>query len=356
MDSGRFADARRRPDGKYRVMTTNTTMTAAVYRRFGAPEVVQIEQVSKPTPKAGEVLVRAHATTVSAADYRSRSRDIPPGLGLIAALGIGLFRPSRRILGMDVGGVVEAVGANVTSFTPGDRVIAMLDGKFGGHAEYVCVPQGGTITRAPSNMTFEQAVTLPFGGTTAMGFLGQVAIKPGDTVLVNGASGAVGTAVVQLAKQLGAHVTGVTSGGNRELILSLGADRVIDYTTDDFLAENRQYDVIVDCVGNAPFEKAEPSVKPGGALLLVIADLKALLRSRAQSRKTGKLVTPYIGKYTSDDLAYLVSLAESGHYQAVIDRTYDLADIVEAHRYVGTGRKKGNVVLRTTTSAKGQNS
>jgi NADPH:quinone reductase-like Zn-dependent oxidoreductase len=198
-------------------------------------------------------------------------------------------------------------------------------------------------------MTFEQAVTLPFGGTTARGFLNQVAIKPGATVLVNGASGAVGTAVVQLATQLGAHVTGVTSGGNRELVTSLGADRVIDYTTDDFLAEGRQYDVIVDCVGNASFERAASSVKPGGALLLVIAGLGALLASSRRSHRSGKLITPNVGKYSAGDLAYLVSLAESGHYQAVIDRSYDLADIVAAHRYVDTGRKRGNVVLRLAT-------
>lgn len=324
-------------------------MTAAVYRRFGPPEVVQVEQVRKPTPRADEVLVKVHASTVSAADYRARSRDIPDGLGLLAAVGIGVFRPSRHVLGMDIAGVVEAVGADVTIFTPGDRVVAMLGGRFGGHAEHVCIPQDGTITRAPSNMTFEQAVTLPFGGTTARGFLNQVTIKPGDTVLVNGASGAVGTAIVQLAKHLGAHVTGVSSFGNRELVASLGADRVIDYTTDDFLAEGMQYNVIVDCVGNAPFERAESSIKPGGALLLVVADLKALVRSRWQSRKSGKRVTANVGKYRADDLAFIVSLAESGRYQAVIDRTYDLAEIVEAHRYVDTGRKKGNVVLRITT-------
>ena len=321
-------------------------MAAAVYRRFGSPDVVHVEQILKPTPKAGEVLIKVHSSTVSAADHRARSRDIPPGLGILAAIGIGLFRPSHHVLGMDVAGVVEAVGADVITFTPGDRVIAMLGGKFGGHAEYICVPQDGALTRAPANMTFEQAVTLPFGGTTARGFLNQVAIKPGDTVLVNGASGAVGTAVVQLAKELGAHVTGVTSGPNRELVTALGADRTIDYTTDDFLVEGKQYNIIVDCVGNASFGQAESSIKPGGALLLVFADLKALLRSRGQSRKSGKLVTPYVGKYSSEDLAYIVSLAESGRYQAVIDRTYDLTDIAEAHRYVDAGHKKGNVVLR----------
>ena len=327
-------------------MTEHTTMAAAVYRRFGPPEVVGVEPVRKPAPKADEVLIRVHASTVSAADYRARSRDIPRSLALLAAFGLALFRPTRRILGTDVAGIVEEVGAGVTSFEPGDRVIAMLGARFGGHAEYVSVPRDSAIARAPRNMTLEQAVTLLFGGTTARGFLKQVAVKPGTTVLVNGASGAVGTAVIQLAKQLGAHVTGVTSGKNRELVTSLGADRVIDYTTDDFLTEDRNYDVIVDCVGNAPFERAESSVKPGGALLLVIAGLGALLTSSRRTRRSGKLITPHAGKPSADDLAYLVSLAESGRYRAVIDRSYDLADIVEAHRYVDTGRKQGNVVVR----------
>ena len=327
-------------------MTTHPTMAAAVYRRFGFPDVVQVEATRKPNPKAGEVLVRVHASTVSAADHRSRSRDIPAGLGIMAAFGIGLFRPSRPILGMDAAGVIEAVGDGVTRFAPGDEVIAMLGGGFGGHAEYVRVAEDGAIAAKPRTMSFDQAVTLVFGGMTARGFLNQVAIKPGDRVLVNGASGAVGTAMVQLAKNMGAHVTAVTSSVNRELVAVLGADRVIDYSTTDFTAEGKAYHVIVDCVGNAPFERVEASIKPGGALLLVIADLSAFLKSGAQSRRSDKRVTATVGKSRGEDLAYLVGLAESGHFRAVIDRTYDLTDVVEAHRYVDTGRKKGNVVLR----------
>ncbi|WP_022883736.1 NAD(P)-dependent alcohol dehydrogenase [Glaciibacter superstes] len=330
-------------------MTTNTTMTAAVYRRFGAPEVVQVDQVRKPTPKAGEVLIRVHASTVSVADHRVRSRDIPRGLGLLSAVGLGVLRPKRPILGMDAAGVVEAVAADVTAFAPGDEVIAMTGAKFGGHAEYACIPQDGAITAKPRNLSFEQSVTFVFGGITAHGFFKKVTIRPGTTVLVNGASGAVGTAAIQLAKQLGGHVTAVTSGANTELVTSLGADEVIDYTKQDFTTGSDRYDVIVECVGNAPFERVAESLNPGGALLLVIADLQGMLRSRGQSRRSGKLVTSDQGKHSADDLAYLVSLAESGRYRAVIDRTYDLADIVEAHRYVDTGRKRGNVVLRLTT-------
>lgn len=327
-------------------MTTNTTMTAAVYRRFGPPEVVRLEQRPVPVPQPGEVLVRVHASTVSVADHRARTRDVPRGLDLIAAAGIGLFRPKHHVLGMDAAGVVEAVGAGVTGFTAGDRVIAMMGAGFGGHAEYVCVPADGAITRAPADLTHEEAVTLVFGGITAQGFLSQVSIGPGTTVLVNGASGAVGTAVIQVARRLGAQVTAVTSGPNAELVTSLGADRVIDYTRQDFTANGARYDVIVDGVGNAAFEKVEASINPGGALLLVICDLRGMLRSRGQSRRSGKLVTWDVGRPGAAELAQLVGLAESGRYRPVIDRAYDLGDVVEAHRYVDTGRKRGNVVLR----------
>jgi NADPH:quinone reductase-like Zn-dependent oxidoreductase len=325
-------------------------MKAAVYRKFGPPEAVRVEETPKPSPGRNHVLVRIHASTVSAADHRARSREIPRGLGMLAAVGIGMFRPRRRILGMDVAGVVEAVGAGVTTFTAGDEVIAMLGGRFGGHAEYVCVPQDSALTAKPRNMSFDEAVTLVFGGITARGFLNQVSVKPGDTVLVNGASGAVGSAAVQLAKNLGAHVTAVCSGANTEMVTRLGADRVIDYATDDFVAEGKTYDVIVDCVGNAPFERVEASLNPGGALLLVISDLRGILRASWNSRRSGKLVSATVGKYKAEDLTFLTDLAESGRYRPVIDRTYDLADIVQAHRYVDTGHKRGNVVLRIAAS------
>ena len=333
------------------VLNEQRLMRAAVYRRFGPPEVVRVEEVPKPTPRAHEVLVKVHASTVSAADHRSRSRIVPRGLGLLAAIGIGFFRPRHRILGMDMAGVVEAIGADVTAFAPGDEVIAMLGGGFGGHAEYVCVPENGAITAKPRNLTFEEAVTLVFGGITARAFLNQTTIKPGVTVLVNGASGAVGSAVVQLAKQLGAEVTGVCSGANRDLVTSLGADRVIDYTKENFTADGKRYDVIVDCVGNAPFERVEASINAGGALLLVIADLRGILLASRRSRTSGKLVTASVGENKAADLAFVVGLAESGRYRPVIDRTFPLDQIVEAHRYVDAGRKRGNVVLAVAGGA-----
>ena len=252
---------------------------------------------------------------------------------------------------MDVAGVVEAVGAKVTLFAPGDEVIAMLGSKFGGHAECVRVPQDGATTAKPRNMTFEEAVTLVFGGITAHAFLVRAALAPGAAVLVNGASGAVGTAAVgtaavQLAKEMGAHVTSACSGANRQLVSALGADRVIDYATEDFLAEGRSYDVIMDCVGNAPFERAGACLNPDGALLLVISDLRGVLLAARHTRRSGNLVAAGNVAYSAEALAFLVGLAESGRFQAVIDRTYDLADIVEAHRLVDAGHKTGNVVLR----------
>ena len=321
-------------------------MRAAVARRFGGPEVVQVEQVSKPAPKPDELLVRVHASTVSVADHRLRSRDLPDGLGFLIPVSLGVFRPRKRVLGMDVAGVVEAVGADVTGFAPGDEVIAMLGGSFGGHAEYVCVPVSKAIAPKPPSLSMEEAVALVFGGHTALAFLAHVDIVPGTEVLVNGASGAVGSAVVQLAKLRGARVTAVCSGANADLVRSLGADRVIDYTAEDFAATGEVYDVVVDCVGNAPFERVERSIKPGGALLLVVADLKGMRSAGRHSRRSGKLVTLKPGPVTSEDFAGFARLAETGAFRPVIDRTYDLDDIAEAHRYVDTGRKRGNVVLR----------
>ncbi|MFE4833915.1 NAD(P)-dependent alcohol dehydrogenase [Arthrobacter sp. NPDC056691] len=324
------------------------TMKAASYRRFGAPEVVRIEDIAKPAPRPDEVLIKVHASTVSAADHRARSRSVPAGLKILTALGLGIFRPRNRVLGMDVAGVVEATGSAVTKFRIGDEVVAMLGARFGGHAEYVTVPQDAAITAKPRTMGFEEAVTIVFGGLTARGFLARADVKPGDTVLINGASGAVGTAALQLAKNLGAHVTAVCSNGSRDPVASLGADRVIDYTAEDFAAGDRTYDVIMDCVGNAPFSRVASSLNPGGKLLLVVADLKGILRASANSRRSGKLVTAGDLKlgYTAEDLAWLVRLADAGRYRAVIDRAYPLSEIVQAHRFVDAGRKKGNVVVR----------
>ncbi len=320
-------------------------MKAAVYRKFGGPEVVKIEEVATPTPKKNEVLVRNHAATVSAADHRLRAKDVPKGLGYVVPLFLGVFAPRHKILGMDMAGTVEAIGVDVTRFKVGDEVVGMTGRKLSGHAEYVTMGADAAIALKPKNMSFEEAVTLPFGGLTALDYLQRLPVRAGHKVLVNGASGAVGTAAVQLAKHFGAHVTGVCSGGNRDLVLSLGADEVIDYTIEDFTKNGKTYDAIVECVGNAPFSRVENSIKSGGALLFVIADLKSMLSAKRYSKRSGKLVTAADWKQTREAMEYLVKLAESGEFRAVIDETYPFEEIVLAHRYVDTGHKVGNVVV-----------
>ncbi|WP_395244156.1 NAD(P)-dependent alcohol dehydrogenase [Agromyces sp. MMS24-K17] len=328
--------------------TTATTMRAARVDRFGPPEVVHVADTPKPEPGPGDLLVRVRATTVSVADQRIRSRRVPRGLALAVSPTIGLFRPRLHVLGMEAAGVVEQVGAAVTRFAPGDEVIVMRGAKMGCHAEFTTVAEDGDVARKPANLTFEEAAAIVFGGHTALRYLDRVAIGPGTEVLVNGASGAVGSAAVQLAASRGARVTAVTSGRNAELVRSLGAAEVVDYTRADFatVAGGPRYDVIVECVGNAPFGRVAHLLRPGGALLLVIADLSGMLAASRQARRSGLVVDHRGGSMGADGMSRLTSLAEAGDLRPVIDRTYDLDQVVEAHRYVDTGRKRGSVVLR----------
>ncbi|WP_353813578.1 NAD(P)-dependent alcohol dehydrogenase [Agromyces sp. SYSU T00266] len=331
--------------------TTDTrTMRAAVVDRFGGPETVAVTDRPRPEPAADELLVRVHASTVSIADHRLRTREVPRGLGLVVGPAIGFRRPKHAILGMEASGVVEAVGPAVTRYAPGDEVILMRGARFGCHAEFVTVPEGGEVVRKPANLSFEEAAAVVFGGHTALRYLDLVDVGPGTEVLVNGASGAVGTAVVQLAARRGARVTAVTSGGNAELVRSLGAAQVVDYTREDFAAaapgDAPRYDVIVECVGNAPFGRVAHLIRPGGALLLVIADLAGMIGAALRPRRRGILVNQAGGPMGAEGMARLTALAESGDLRAVIDCTYDLDDIAEAHRYVDTGRKRGSVVVR----------
>ena len=325
--------------------TPSKTMRAAVYRRFGGPEVVKIEQVERPKPKPNEVLIRVHASTVSIADYRSRTKDLPEGLGFYGPLALGIFAPRKKVLGMDVAGVVEQIGPAVTRFAIGDKVLGMRGSRFGCHAEYVVMAEDSTIALAPKNLALDDAVSLIFGGITARRYLNHVTLKPGMEVLVNGASGSTGTAFVQLAVAAGAVVTGVSSAANHDLVRSLGASKVIDYTTEDFTKNSTTYDVIVDCVGNAPFSRVDASIKPGGALLLVVGSLGSMLTAKRDSKRSGKLVTMGEGRAGPAAMEYIVSLAEQGQFVPVIDRRYTLDEITAAHEYVGTWRKRGNLVL-----------
>lgn len=317
-------------------------MKAAVYRRYGPPDVVRIEEVPRPDPKTDELLVRVRATTVSAGDSRLRSARVPPGFGVLMRLGFGIFGPRRHTLGWEFAGEVAAVGPLVARFTPADRVFGA---RMGSHAEYV-VASEGSVAPIPRNLTFEDVAALVFGGMTSLFYLRDKAkIQPGERVLINGASGAVGTAAVQLAKHFGAAVTGVCSSVNAELVRSLGAERVIDYTKEDFTRTGETYDIILDAVGNGTFERCQHVLAPGGRLLLVVASLGQMLGGMLKPSRAGRQVLTGVGATRAEDLLFLATLAESGALRPVIDRTYPLALIVDAHSYVDTGRKRGNVVV-----------
>jgi NADPH:quinone reductase-like Zn-dependent oxidoreductase len=320
-------------------------MKAIVYTRYGSPDVLQIKEVAKPAPNDSEVLIKTYATTVTSGDWRVRSLNVPAGFGLIMRLVFGVSRPKQPILGTELAGVVESVGKDVRKFKVGDQVFAFSDAAMGCHAEYKCMPEDGAMALKPANLTYDEAAALSFGGTTALDFLRRGKLQSGERVLVNGASGGVGTAAVQLAKHFGADVTGVCSTANVELVRSLGASHVIDYTQEDFTQNGETYDVIVDTVGTAPFSRSKASLKEGGRLLMVLAGLPEMLQIPWASMTSSKKVIAGPAAGRAEDLRFLAGLAEAGEFRPVIDRRYPFEQIAEAHRYVDTGRKKGNVVI-----------
>jgi NADPH:quinone reductase-like Zn-dependent oxidoreductase len=316
-----------------------------VYERYGSPEVIQLREVPKPVPKDDEVLIRIRATSVTIGDYRARSLDLPPGFGLLGRLMFGFVRPRHRILGYELAGGIEAVGKDVKTWKAGDAVFGATGFTFGAYAEYRCLKATAALAAKPDNLSFEEATALPFGGETALYFLDKAGLKRGESILVNGASGCVGTAMVQIARHRGAEVTGVTSTGNVELVRSLGAGRVIDYTKTDFSGEGTTYDVIADCVGNAKFARSAPLLRDGGRLVEVVAGFSETLMNAVRRPKRGIQVIGGGFKETADHMRTLADLARDGHFRPYIDRTYPFEQIVEAHRYVDTGRKRGSVVV-----------
>lgn len=320
-------------------------MKAVVYQEYGGPDVLRFTEVTTPVPKADEVLIKIHATTVTAADWRMRSLDVPEGFGLLSRLAIGVTGPRQPILGTELSGVITAAGKKVSKFKPGDAVFAFPGIRMGCHAEYRCMPEEGAVALKPANLGHDQAAALSFGGTTALHFLREANLSAGEKVLVNGASGAVGTAAVQLAKHFGAEVTAVCSSANAGLVGSLGADHVIDYTTEDFTRNGRLYDVIMDTAGTAPFARSRASLRDGGRLLLVLGSMRDLLRIPWIAFTNSRKVMGGSAKGKSSDLRLLADLAERGELTPVIDRRYRFDEIAEAHRYVDAGHKKGNVVI-----------
>jgi NADPH:quinone reductase-like Zn-dependent oxidoreductase len=313
---------------------------AVVCDRYGPPEVLRIEDVERPVAKDDEVLVRVHATTVNRSDCGLRGAEY-----FFARVFTGLRRPKQRIVGMELAGQVEAVGAAVKELNVGDRVFGIGSGT---HADFVCVSESGALAHMPANMTFDEAAAVCDGACTAMAFLRQVKLTKGQKILVYGASGSIGTASVQLAKHLGADVTAVCNTENIEVVRSLGADTVVDYLQEDFTKNGDTYDVILDAVGKDSAMRCRRSLKPGGIYLtagspgsLAQVLILALFTKWIGSKKVKLGITAY----RKEDVLLLKELIEAGTYRAVIDRTYRLEDVVKAHRYVETQQKTGNVVM-----------
>ncbi len=317
-------------------------MKAIVYERYGPPEVLQLKDIEKPTPQDNEVLIRIRATTVCAADWRMRKPD-----PILARLMNGLLRPKKiTILGVELAGDIEAVGNNVRKFKVGDQVFGMAGSNMGAYAEYICVPEDGTLATKPTNMSYKEAAAVPQGGDTALFFIrDQGNVQSGQKVLIYGASGSVGTYAVQLSKYYGAEVTGICGPTNLEMVKSLGADKVVDYTKEDFSKNGEKYDVIFDAVGKSPFSRCVKSLKEEGIYLQASFEPSFGIRGRWTSMRSSKKFLGGEATEGTEDLIYLRDLVEAGKLRAVIDKTYPLEDIVEAHRYVDTGRKKGNVVI-----------
>lgn len=301
-------------------------MKAIVASKFGGPDVLRPQEVEKPAPKDNEILIKVHFTTVTAGDIRMRSLNVPLLFWLPARITLGFTKPKHPIYGMELAGVVEATGIAVSRFQVGDAVFAStLVENFGAHAEYKCLPEDGLVFPKPPNMTYAEAAAVAIGAPAALRLLRKGKIQRGQKVLIYGASGSVGTYAVQIAKSFGAEVTAVCSTDNLELVKSLGADRVIDYTQEDFSAGGAQYDAIFDPVAKCSKSQAVTALKPNGTFVSM-----------------AKLST----KQSREEFIFLQKLIEAGKLKAVIDRCYPLEDMVEAHRYVESGRKAGNVVIQ----------
>lgn len=316
-------------------------MKAIVYENYGRPEVLHLKDVEMPVPKDNELLIRIYATAVNSGDVRLRKAD-----PFAVRFFMGLLRPEKKILGLVLAGAVEAVGKNVSRFKEGDQVYGSAGMGMGTYAEYISLPESAVLALKPAGMIYKEAAAIPFGGSTAFHFLRMANMQPGQKVLIYGASGSVGTAAVQIARYFGAEVTGVCSSPNLEMVRSLGAKRVIDYTKADFSKSGETYDIIFDTVGKSPFSGSISSLSENGYYLRAVhMALSPVLRGLWTSMTSRKKVIGGVVKESAEDLNFLSKLIETGELRAVIDRSYSLEEMADAHSYVEKGHKKGNVVI-----------
>ncbi len=329
-------------------------MKAIVWTKYGSPDVLQLKEIAKPTPKTNEVLIKIHATTVTAGDCEARNLKMPILIGLPMRMYVGLRKPERiTILGQELAGEIETIGKDVKRFKTGDQVFGTTGLGFGAYAEYICLPEQsamGVLATKPS-MTYEEAAAVPTGGLEALHFIRKGNIQRGEKVLIIGAGGSIGTFAVQLARYFGAEVTGVDSTNKLEMLRSIGADHVIDYTQEDFTRNGETYDVIFDVPGRSSFSGSIRSLKQNGRYLLANPGLSHTLQGPWASMRSGRKVIFGAASQKTEDLVFLKNLIEAGQIKAVIDRRYSLEQLAEAHRYVETGYKKGNIVITINHTA-----
>lgn len=328
-------------------------MQAIVYTEYGPPDVLHLREVAKPSPKDDEILVRVCAASVNYGDTLARNFgnisanefNMPALLWLPARFAFGWRKPKKPILGSEFAGKVEAVGKAVTRFKPGDQVFGYLGPNMGAYAEYLCMSETGMVAIKPANLSYAAAAAVPYGAIMATSLLRHGNLQPGHNVLINGASGAIGSAALQLARHYGAQVTGVCGAPSVEYVKALGADRVIDYRQEDFTKNGETYDLIVDILGRSSFARCKNSLKPNGIYLLVSFKMKALLQMLWTKMFGGKKVICAFASEQATDLEFVRGLIEAGKYQSLVDRAYPLAQAAEAHRYAESGQKQGNVVI-----------
>ncbi|MCK8058676.1 MULTISPECIES: NAD(P)-dependent alcohol dehydrogenase [unclassified Fusibacter] len=321
-------------------------MKAIITTKYGAPDVLKVKEIAVPVIKSNEMLIKVKATTVTQGDCEMRSFKMPMWLWLPLRLYMGVFKPRVKILGQEVSGIVEKVGKEVSKFRVGDEIFATTDLRLGAYAEYIVLPEEGAIAIKPKSISFEEAAAIPVGGLNALHYMSQAQIQEGQKVLIYGSTGSIGTVAVQLAKYYGAEVTAVCSTEKIELVKSMGADKVIDYKKEDFTENGERYDVVFETVGKTDFNKNLASVKDGGYYLIGNPVFADFVNAKKLSKKTGKHIIAATASYQPAALEYLCDLYKKGHIRSIIDRTYPLEEMVEAHTYVELGRKSGNVVIR----------